>query len=480
MKRITVLSIAMLFICAVFTTAAMADSFDVTANYGVRVAEKGVCEQVGAVTLAGQTGTEIWAAGTVITVELLAQAVICKDVTAVNYLYGGGTGVDYTVNAAMGDDFFTITVNNASIAGDTIRVGHDGDSSMCFDLSGTPYNSTDPNLQLVQVSYRDDAGNTYSGDIYVATVKPQQHSITVCPKNDVDNVFGSLPGWPDDVDVKTGLLQIPLCDPEEALQEQDAECGCVIPVQHICIRILDPGNQFTTTRYNFTIETAKTGVGIKAVGVYDSDGDGLDPEVTERRDIDGNVLPNPDDETCANSVATKAIDFYADMDGAGTQYILMTLAYDSCTATPGDLLADVSFSREPCGDSYAVTDLPIADMISCGNGELISSEAIFPYATDFSNGQWWVGLALTNITASEITVELDIYEADGDLYEASVTVPGNGITTQLAGDLNPTTSGADAEFGDERFWIHATSNGSFTGFLMMGDGTQAQGYLPLY
>jgi hypothetical protein len=93
---------------------------------------------------------------------------------------------------------------------------------------------------------------------------------------------------------------------------------------------------------------------------------------------------------------------------------------------------------------------------------------------------WWVGLALTNITASEITVELDIYEADGDLYEASVTVPGNGITTQLAGDLNPTTSGADAEFGDERFWIHATSNGSFTGFLMMGDGTQAQGYLPLY
>jgi hypothetical protein len=119
-------------------------------------------------------------------------------------------------------------------------------------------------------------------------------------------------------------------------------------------------------------------------------------------------------------------------------------------------------------------------MISCGDDDdAISSEAIFPYAADFASGEWWVGLALTNPNASEITVELDIYEADGDLYETSVTVPGHGITTQLAGDLNTTTTGADAEFGDERFWIYATSNGSFTGFLMMGDGTQAQGYLPI-
>lgn len=475
MKRITMLSIAMLFMCAVFTTAAMADSFDVTANYGVRVAEKGVCEQVGAVTLAPHDG-DVWAADTVITVELLAQAMICKDV---NQLYTLPSLATYTVVANTGDDFITITIGAAATAAnETIRFGHDALSSMCFDLSGTPYNSTDPTLQMVQISFRDDAGNTYSGDTYVATVKPQQHTIAVCTKDDGELVVGAN-GWPNDVDVKTGLIQIPLCDPAAGSQEQGAECGCDFATEQICIRILDPGNQITNTQYNFTITTAKTGVGISGVTVWTDLGAGHVPAGTvmdERRDIDEVVVTGI---TCADYVATKAIDFHATLGGAGTQYIVVDLAYDSCVALPGELLANVSFSREPCGDSYSVTNLPIANMTSCGAGSVTTSSAIFPYAPDFASGVWWVGLALTNPNASEITVELDIYEADGDLYETSVTVPGCGITTQLAGDLNPVSSGSDAEFGDERFWINATSNGSFTGFLMMGDGTQAQGYLPL-
>lgn len=472
MKRITMLSIAMLFMYAVFTTAAMAASFDVTANYGVRVAEKGVCEQVGAVTLAPQD-SDVWAADTVITVELLAQAMICKDVSQYYALAVSG----YTVVANTGDDFITITIDAvATAAGETIRFGHDALSSMCFDLSGTPYNSTDPNLQMVQISFRDDQDNTYSGDTNVATVKPQQHSIAVCTKDDGELVVGAN-GWPNDVDVKTGLIQIPLCDPAAGSQEQGAECGCDFATEQICIRILDPGNQITNTQYNFTITTAKAGVGISGVAVWTGDPAAfVGATVTERRDIDEVVIT---DTTCADYVATKAIDFNAILAGAGTQYIVVDLAYDSCVALPGELIADVSFSREPCGDSYSVTDLPIANMTSCGAVSVTTSSAIFPYAPDFASGVWWVGLALTNPNASEITVELDIYEADGDLYKTSVTVPGCGITTQLAGDLNPVSSGSDAEFGDERFWINATSNGSFTGFLMMGDGTQAQGYLPL-
>lgn len=477
MKRITMLSIAMLFMCAVFTTAVMAASFDVTANYGVRVAEQGVCEQVGAVTLAPHNAADVWTAGTIITVELLAQAMICKDV---NQNYVLPFGADYTVVANTGEDFITIIIGAAPTApGETIRFGHDTASSMCFDLSETPYNSTDPNLQMVQISFRDDQGNTYSGDTNVATVKPQQHTIAVCTKNDGGLVVGAN-GWPNDVDIKTGLIQIPLCDPAAGSQAQNAECGCVNPATgQICIRILDPGNQITNTQYNFTITTAKTGVGISDVAVWTDLGAGhvaASTTVDERRDIDENVITNT---TCADYVVTKAIDFHATLGGAGTQYIVVDLAYDSCVALPGELIANVSFSREPCGDSYSVTDLPIANMTSCGAGSVTTSSAIFPYAPDFASGVWWVGLALTNPNASEITVELDIYEADGDLYKTSVTVPGCGITTQLAGDLNPTSSGADAEFGDERFWINATSNGSFTGFLMMGDGTQAQGYLPL-
>ena len=475
MKRITILSIAMLFMCAVFTTAAMAASFDITATYGVRVAEKGVCEQIGSMTLAGHEAADVWTAGTVITVELLAQAVICKDV---NQNYVLPSGADYTVVANTGKDFITITIGAIDTApSETIRVGHDTLSSMCFNLSETPYNSSDPTLQMVQVSCRDDQGNTYSSDTFVATVKPQQHTIAVCTKDQGENYVSAI-GWPNDVDIKTGLIQIPLCDPSAGSQAQDAECGCVNPATgQICIRILDPGNQMTNTQYNFTITTAKTGVGISGVAVWSGDpAGGVVTTVDERRNINEVVVTGT---TCADYVATKAIDFHATLAGSGTQYIVVNLAYDSCTATPGELIADVNFSREPCGDSYSVTDLPIANMTSCGAGWVTTSAAIFPYAADFASGEWWVGLALTNPNAGEITVELDIYEADGDLYETSVTVPGCGITTQIAGALNPVSSGDDAEFGDERFWIRATSNGFFTGFLMMGDGTQAQGYLPL-
>jgi hypothetical protein len=302
----------------------------------------------------------------------------------------------------------------------------------------------------------------------------------VCPKTDGGLVAN---GWPGSVDPKTGLIEIPLCDPEGEFQSQGADCGEVCPAfRQVCIKITDSGSQFSVDPYEFSIKTSKVGVGIQGVEFLSVDPT-LAPYVPlpadlTRRDINGDPIAS-DTTDCTDYIDTKEFTFTAPVSGPGPQWIVVTLAYDSCTATPGLLTADIGFSRVPCGDSYERTGLPIANMVSCDGGPGATYEQIFPYATNFSDGAWWVGIALTNLHESESTINLDIYEADGDKWTATVTIPGLGISTNSAGDLNPTSAGDDAVFGDERFWIDAHSNLPFSGFLMQGDGQQANGYLPI-
>jgi len=441
-------------------TGAMAASFDVTTESGVRVSEKGSCEQIGSSRMTTVAAGDQWGAGTVITIELLYGATVCEavDTTAL--------GLPYVVTAVPGDDFFTVTIGAAAYGG-VIEYGAP-DSRICLNLSNTPYNAqTNP---LVQVTYRDTESNSYSGDFVVATVKPSAHEIDICTKIQRNDAF--IPGA---FDAKTGVPIIPLCVGSSQSQE---EGGCELSGGVVCINISDTTNQFGSNTYAFTLATDKPGVGISTVQAFRDDPQiltQLNTFVVERRDSSGAVVTGED---CAALATTAEIDFEVDMIGTGGVILQVGVAYDTTAgASPGSLLMDVAFNRVPCGDSAGIENLKVADLVVCGDGgQPGASNLLFPYSPALDG--WWAGFAITNLSNSEVSVTLECYEADGDRYDGSLTIGPYGIYAANAMDLPVTTSSADAAWGDERFWIKAFGSGAIDGLLFFGNNTEGMGYLP--
>lgn len=497
MKRISIIALAAVCILAMGAGQVFADAFTVTSGFGIRVTEQGVSERVGPITIApSEAGTDIFdpLPPQIITIELLGGATISRTFGA-EYNWNGGDAVDvfdptdpldlpagigaYRVIAIEGNDYLEITILAAMIGGtDSVVLNHaepDGvdDSALCFNLKGTIYNSVDPAQQLVQVSYNDSIGGTYSGDIYVATVKPKSILIEICDKN------------PPELEL--------------AFADQDESCGFGIDGS-LCIKLTDTatgafaGGQI----YEFVLgrtDGAKVGVGFGDVTVsYYPSPAVFDPALpvgtgaalvqpgipVKRLNRAGTALDPADYDLPADLNAfysdTAQYTFRFTAQGPGLYVLHSTAGYDTCTASPGLWEVDLSGTKVPCGGSFSFTNLTVANWVSTTIG---GQAQVFPYAVA-NVGGWFNGLVITNPNSSSITVTFAITEADGDVYTGSVTVAGNQMAVGLAENvMSPTTSGADAAFGDESYTITATAPLEFYSFLFIGDGTMAQGYLPI-
>jgi len=501
MKKFAILAIvvASLFIAG----TALADSYIVTNNFGVRVIEKGASELIGSTTLSPNPDTSSqWYDGQVITVELLGNATLSRNFDY-DLAFGGGTGSDYNVVGTKGNDFFTVYVGSDSSTDDTIVFG-DMYSPICFNLSATTYNSNDPNNQLVKVSYRDDQSNTYSGDVYVATVKPPAHVISVCTKSEGTYNTNQYYDWDlaegwnyydyPYVLQKDGLPEIDMCYSDEGggqEQEPGTDCGeDSYSDAQACFTIDDPSNVFNDNEYTLTVSTDYPNVGLRHVALYYNDSDpGDTPELYHISgsdnytlyDKDGDELDPDDLDDDGGWYLVKKIKFNSLDVPSGKLYANIRFAADTCTAHDGDLSVTVAMNRVPCGDGTTAT-LKVAHINICGDETSpdYHYDGVLPYFT-LLNG-WWSGLALTNVTDEAQTVTLSIYEADGDMYTCVVTVPANGIVsdvfTATAYHGNAiTTSSSDATFGDEKFSIIYNRFGEVYAFALLGDGAQAQGYL---
>lgn len=512
MKRISFIAIAACLMTAFFAGQVFADAYDVTASFGVRVTEKGTSEKVGEITIQGQTDTDLFSATQIITVELLGKATISRSFAA-SYAYGGGNYIDlvtdeedvadivpgttpavgaedYRIVAVKGQDFFTIEVFVNSIAGEQIRVGHQelavvgppaipaGQySALCFNLEDTIYNADDPAQQLVQVSYADSESNTFSGDIYVATVKAATVVVDACSKT---------------------LAQISL----DYTESQDLDCGQGSE-GHVCLFTFeDTATGALTGEYSFRVgktDGAKAGIGIAALYVQKSSDGGstwsslagvadayTDVTLSAWWNRSGDEIELADFETD---------DYYSDAEylalnssqvegtvvltGTGANVVYRLLAdvrYDTCVATVGNWVIDAFANRVPCGGSFSVTDWTAAAVVAEGG---TTQKAVFPYAAGLGAG-WYNGISFYNPNSTALTISCAIKEADGDAYVATVDVPAGEMKVGLVGALlSPTTTGTDAAFGDENYNITATADGLFYGFLFITNGTVAQGYLPI-
>lgn len=494
MKKLSFIALATVMIVALGTGMAFADAFNVTSNFGVRVTEQGASERVGAITLSpNEIGSDIFDPGPpagaapsaqVITVELLGNATISRTFGA-DYNWNGGNAAvvfdptdvpaipvaanDYRVVAIEGDDFFTIEVTDVmDFPSDTIQVGHnepDGadDSALCFNLVGTIYNSSDPARQLVQVSYSDGLSNTYSGDIFVATVKPKSVLVNLCDKSLPTEVL-----TPDSLD-------------------QDADCG--IGTYSSCMFTFeDNAAGALLGDYEFTLGKttgAKAGVGFSGVRIekFDSvlgtwDLVDLVTGVVERRNTMGAeiVIGDFSGDTDLLALNTSEIVIAATLTGPGLYRALGSYVYDTCVATDGIWTIDIFANRVPCGGSWSEIDWDIVEFFTPTGAP---TSYAFPYAVN-NVANYINGIVFTNRSVLSITIDATLVEMDGDVYTGQVVVPASQMAVGFVADvLSPTTTGSDAAFGDEPYAIYTTGTGLYYGFLFIANGNQAQGYLPI-
>jgi len=202
--------------------------------------------------------------------------------------------------------------------------------------------------------------------------------------------------------------------------------------------------------------------------------------------------------------------------GPGTIYLedldLARLVSDG----PVEAYVKVSWYPVPCGTGGSVIIPHPLKFVACKTPEeyeptYYQASMYFPYFPN--SGYWWSGLAITNVnyyyTAiirnieeywynfnfalgidQDINITLYLIEEDGDVYVYDAgTLPKSGITTILLSDpsFSPVLMDGyeDDAFGDEKFWVVAVGTATvgdtpivLDGFGMLGDGTQAQGFLP--
>ncbi len=190
-------------------------------------------------------------------------------------------------------------------------------------------------------------------------------------------------------------------------------------------------------------------------------------------------------------------------------------------AGPADVYVKIAWYPYPCGTGGCVKVGPIR-FLDCPPYQptYFQNAIYFPYFPE--TGYWWSGLAITNVNYfywdvlpnlqsfwtwlyswgtmtqipnimgynQDVNVTLYLIEEDGDvyLYDAG-TLPKSGILTVLLSDpaFSPVLMSGytDDAFGDEKFWVVAVGTATVAntpvtidGFGMLGDGTQAQGFLP--
>jgi len=163
------------------------------------------------------------------------------------------------------------------------------------------------------------------------------------------------------------------------------------------------------------------------------------------------------------------------------------MVYDIAVADPNDqVTVRVTLTRAPCG-TIITTDHCVGTLVSACPITLTNQGSIsFPYFTEGNTDGFWDGIAITNTTGSAGTVTLTMYEADGDVATATVSVPAMGmyvntLETMIADGLFTLTTSVNGTLGNARSQIVASStNITIDGFAMMGNNATgvSMGYLP--
>lgn len=211
-----------------------------------------------------------------------------------------------------------------------------------------------------------------------------------------------------------------------------------------------------------------------------------DGETTPFEDLGNNDCAVPD-EARAIKVVTAANSL--GLNGTNEDFLRVNMpemVYDASEVSPNDeVTVRVTLTRAPCG-TVITTDHCVGTMVSACSTIARSRSVNFPYFTEGNTDGFWDGIAITNTTTTDGTVTLTMYEADGDVATATVSVPATGmyvntLETMIADAVFAITTSVDGTLGNARSQIVASSDTiDIDGFAMMGNNATgvSMGYLP--
>jgi len=179
------------------------------------------------------------------------------------------------------------------------------------------------------------------------------------------------------------------------------------------------------------------------------------------------------------------IDLFNLNDYRYIKILMPSVAYDLHEiGSGGQIDVTVSLNKKPCGGAVFEETLCLLVLAeSCEVPEVPECRLFFPYTTEMAEGadKFIDGMALVNRGSEEMVCTLTFYEADGDSGTLEVTVPAKGMWVKLLSDIVDDIS-SNGTMGDDRAFIEVTCTGvsrcECDGFLFLGTGYQAQGYLP--
>ena len=113
--------------------------------------------------------------------------------------------------------------------------------------------------------------------------------------------------------------------------------------------------------------------------------------------------------------------------------------------------------------------IPIAQV--CCAAAAPATNLTFPYFA--ANSSYWRGLSVCNLGATAGTATLTLHDPDGDTATATLSVPAGGLATASVDSL----SWVGAADVNGRSYIQAVCDFAALGFAMMGNGSEAMGYI---
>ena len=245
----------------------------------------------------------------------------------------------------------------------------------------------------------------------------------------------------------------------------------------------DNGFYFTDQSVKTKADTAISDPRISGLCAYAGGGSSIDTTYAS------GITPVASSNSCdvaASARATWLETVASDLGvGGGHQKFLLVdipmIHYDLDEIAVDDVVSvKITIKKAPCGTvfedtivigTYGCRVIPPAEQTSC---------LTFPYFTAVNDPAWWAGIVITNLADNDGTAKIKIYEKDGDQGEATVDVGALSQYVGLLSNLSFTKTSGTGTIGDSKSFIVVCFTGSATidGFAMMGDGTQAQGYLP--
>lgn len=413
------------------------------------------------------------AATAVSTMTVSATAI--TDVFTLNFFDQNANGVALWDDSVAGGGNADGVINAAELT-----AAAPADNTRCIDLSGYSELTVKDSIDSAGDLYIVDPSNPQVAHVVTQTV----YSIYSCQKSAVDRISIGEEGGQGGLDSCTAF----------DFEDSDGYCDSTRTKGKL---IVAATKDMAQTTYNVTLTINTAGVywsnenlgyesyATTAAACADTNAVSASAATDQAGVAAAPVTAGADSCTLApaTKVQTIKVEGVALVTAAGQRALWLDMPafnYDLSEITAGDdVEVSVNITKDPCGVVMNKT-LVVGTLGCVAPG--VSQSVTFPYFTEITGDSFWDGFAVTNLSGTDGSADLTIYEADGDVFTATVAVKAHSMAVMNTADLIAiaTQTSGTGTMGDARFYMEVNADFNVDGFAMMANPAtgESMGYLP--